>query len=207
LPVDISDKKQAQARMELLAREIQHRTKNMFSVVLAVISRSFAGKHTVKDAQAAVISRLHSLGQTHVMLIEREWQGADVADIVRSEMAPFSGRVQVEGPRLTLGAKPAENFALTLHELATNAAKYGALSNTTGRVHISWSNVVLDGSERFIFRWREAGGPPVSPPTEKGFGSAVLEQIMAELFDVPPRMEFATEGLYYELNGSLDALQ
>jgi two-component sensor histidine kinase len=183
---DISDKKQAQARMELLAREIQHRTKNMFAVVLAVVSRSFAGKHTVQDAEAAVISRLHSLGQTRVMLIEKQWQGADLADIVRSEMAPFTGRVQVEGPRLTLGAKTAENFALALHELATNAAKYGALSNATGRVHISWSKVAPAGSERVSFRWREAGGPPVSPPTEKGFGSAVLEQIVAELFDTPP---------------------
>jgi two-component sensor histidine kinase len=80
-----------------------------------------------------VISRLRSLGQTHVMLFEKEWQGADLADIVRSEMAPFTGRVQVEGPPLTLGARTAENFALALHELATNAAKYGALSNATGR--------------------------------------------------------------------------
>ena len=153
-----------------------------------------------------MISRLHSLGQTHVMLIEKEWQGADLADIVRSEMAPFTGRVQVEGLPLTLGARAAEDFALALHELATNAARYGALSSATGRVHISWSKVALDGSERFIFRWREAGGPPVSPPTEKGFGSAVLEQLMAEHFDVPPRMEFAIEGLCYELIGSLDAL-
>jgi two-component system, chemotaxis family, CheB/CheR fusion protein len=204
---DISDKKQAQARMELLAREIQHRTKNMFAVVLAVVSRSFAGKQSVKDAEACVMSRLHSLGQTHAMLIDKEWQGADVADIVRSEMVPFIGRVQVEGPPLTLGARAAENFALAVHELATNAAKYGALSNATGRVHISWSKVAPDGSERFIFRWREEGGPPVSPPTARGFGSAVLEQAMAEHFDVPPRIDFAMEGLRYELNGPLDAMR
>lgn len=203
---DISDKKQAQARLALLAHEIQHRTKNMFAVVLAVVSRSFAGKHTVKDAEAAVMSRLHSLGQTHAMLIDEEWQGADLADIVRSEMGPFRGRVQVEGPPLTLGARAAQNFALALHELATNAVKYGALSNATGRIHIGWSKVALDGSERFIFRWREEGGPPVSRPTEKGFGSAVLEQVMAEQFGVPPRIDFATEGLCYEINGSLDAM-
>jgi PAS domain S-box-containing protein len=204
---DVSDTKQAQARMELLAREIQHRTKNMFAVVLAVVSRSFAGKRTLKDAEAAVMSRLHSLGQTHAMLIGKEWQGADLAEIVRSEMGPFAGRVQVDGPPLTLGAKAAESFALALHELATNAAKYGALSNATGRVHIGWSKAVRDGSERFIFRWREEGGPAVSPPTERGFGSAVLEQVMAEHFDVPPCIDFATEGLRYELHGSLDALR
>jgi PAS domain S-box-containing protein len=203
---DISEKKQAEARMELLAREIQHRTKNMFAVVLAVVSRSFARKHTVKDAEAAVMSRLHSLGQTHAMLIDKDWRGVDLAEIVRSEMAPFTGRVQVEGPSLKLDAKTAENLALTLHELATNAAKYGALSNATGRVHIGWSNVALNGSERFTFHWREEGGPRVSPPTEKGFGSAVLEHVMAEHLGVAPRIDFAMDGLRYELSGALETI-
>ena len=203
---DVSDKKQAQARLEVLAGEIQHRTKNMFAVVLAVVSRSFVGKRAVKDAEAAVMSRLHSLGQTHVMLTEKDWQGADLADIVRAEMAPFTGRIQIDGPPLTLGGRAAESFALALHELATNAAKYGALSNATGRIHIGWSTVAPDGSQRFIFRWREEGGPPVSPPTQKGFGSSVLEQLMEEHFGVPPRIDFAPDGLRYELNGSLDAM-
>jgi two-component sensor histidine kinase len=203
---DISERRQAQARQELLAREIQHRTKNMFAVVLAVVSRSFAGKHTVKDAEAAVMSRLHSLGQTHAMLIDKDWQGVDLAEIVHSEMAPFAGRVQVEGPSLKLDAKTAENFALTLHELATNAAKYGALSIATGRVHIGWSKMALNGSERFTFRWREKGGPPVSPPTQKGFGSAVLEHVMAEHLGVAPRIDFATDGLCYEIGGALETI-
>ena len=129
---DISEKKQAQARQEFLTREIQHRTKNLFAVVLAVVSRSFAGKSTVKDAEAAVVSRLRSLGQTHIMLIDKEWQGADLVEIVRAEMSPYAGRVKVEGPSLMLTARAAQNFALALHELATNAAKHGALSNATG---------------------------------------------------------------------------
>ena len=203
---DISEKKQAQARQELLTREIQHRTKNLFAVVLAVVSRSFAGKYTVKDAETAVVSRLRSLGQTHVMLIDKEWQGADLAEIVRTEMSPYGSRVQIEGPSLMLTAKAAQNFALALHELATNAAKYGALSNTTGRVHIAWSKHASDGSKHFIFRWQEQGGPPVWAPTEKGFGSAVLEQVMAEHFEVPPQIQFPMAGVIYELNGSLDAL-
>jgi PAS domain S-box-containing protein len=203
---DISEKKQAQARQELLAREIQHRTKNLFAVVLAIVSRSFAGKHTVEDAKTAVISRLEALGQTHVMLIDKEWQGADLAEIVRSEMSPYAGRVKVEGPSLMLTAKAAENFALALHELATNAAKYGALSNTTGRVHITWSKQASNGANHFIFRWLEQGGPPVRAPTEKGFGSAVLEHVMAEHFEAPPRIQFPTAGVVYELNGSLDTL-
>jgi PAS domain S-box-containing protein len=203
---DISERKLAHARQELLTREIQHRTKNLFAVVSAIVSRSFAGKHTVEDAKTAVLSRLMSLGQTHIMLIDKEWRGADLAEIVRSEMNPYAGRLQVDGPSLMLTARAAQNFALALHELATNAAKYGALSNTTGRVHITWSKHGSNGANQFIFRWQEQGGPPVCAPTRKGFGSAVLEQVMAEHFELPPQIQFPMTGVIYELSGSLDDL-
>jgi PAS domain S-box-containing protein len=203
---DISDKKQAQARQDLLTREIQHRTGNLFAVVLSVVSSSFAGKHSVKDAEAAVVSRLSSLAETHLMLLNKEWQGADLAEIVRSEMSPYGDRVEVEGPSLMLTASSAQSFALAVHELATNAAKYGALSNATGRVHINWSKLTSNGSDRLFFRWQELGGPPVRPPTRKGFGSVVLEEAMTEHFDVPPRIEFSIAGVTYELIGPLEAL-
>jgi PAS domain S-box-containing protein len=203
---DISEKKQAQARHDLLTREVQHRTRNLFAVVLTVVSRSFAGKHSVKDAEAAVVGRLSSLAETHFALIDKEWHGADLVDIVRSEMSPYGSRVQVEGPSLILHANAAQNFALALHELATNAAKYGALSNAAGRVHVSWSKVTLSDSSRFTFRWQERGGPLVRPPTRRGFGSIVLEEAMTEHFDVPPRIDFSITGVTYELSGALDAL-
>lgn len=203
---DITERKQAQARHELLTHEIHHRTKNLFAVVHAVVSRSFAGKRTVEDAKTAVLDRLHSLAQTHEILIDKEWQGADLGEIVHMEMGPYADRVQVEGPPLVLTAKAAQNFALALHELGTNAAKYGALSNAAGRVHISWSVSQSNGSGLFSFRWQERGGPPVSPPTQKGFGSAVLGKVMAEYFDLPPRIDFAASGLRYEFDGPLDTL-
>ena len=110
-----------------------------------------------------MVSRLRSLGQTHVMLIDKEWQGAELAEIVRAEMSPYAGRVKVEGPNLMLTAKAAQNFALALHELATNAAKYGALSNTTGRVHITWSKPASNGSNQLQLSlagtgWTSGGG-------------------------------------------------
>jgi PAS domain S-box-containing protein len=203
---DITERKQAEARQALLARELHHRTKNLFTVVQAVVSRSFAGKRTVEEAEHAVLSRLRSLAQTHVMLIEKEWQGADIGDVVRAEMNPYAGRVTIEGPALMLTSQAAQNFALALHELATNAAKYGALSTTTGRVRISWSVFKPNGHRCFVFRWQERGGPPVTRPTQKGFGSAVLEQVMAEFFDTPPRIEYAEAGVTYELSGSLEAI-
>ncbi len=203
---DISERKRAEARQALLTGELHHRTKNLFAVVLAVVSRSFAGKRTVKDAEVAVLNRLHSLAQTHIMLIEKEWQGADIAEVVRSEMSPYPGRVTIAGPSLMLTSQAAQNFALALHELATNAAKYGALSNSTGQVRISWSVFKPNGHRLFTFRWQERGGPRVTPPTQRGFGSAVLEQVMAEYFETPPRIDYAEGGVIYELNGSLETI-
>jgi PAS domain S-box-containing protein len=203
---DITERKEAQARHDMLTREIQHRTKNLFAVVQAVVSRSFAGKKTVDEAESAVLSRLSSLAQTHLLLMDQEWQGAELAEIVQSEMKPYADRVLANGPSLVLTAKAAQNFALALHELATNAAKYGSLSNAAGRVYITWSIAKTNGSSQFTFRWQERGGPPVSPPTRKGFGSAVLEQVMAEYFDAPPRIEFASGGVSYEIIGTLDSV-
>ena len=203
---DITERKQAEARQALLTGELHHRTKNLFAVIQAVISRSFVGKRTVKDAEMAVLNRLHSLAQTHVMLIEKEWQGADIAEVVRSEMSPYAGRVTIEGPSLMLTSQAAQNFALALHELATNAAKYGALSNSTGQVRISWSVFKPNGHRLFTFRWQERGGPRVTPPQRKGFGTTVLEQVMAEYFETPPRIDYVEGGVIYELNGSLEAI-
>jgi two-component sensor histidine kinase len=203
---DITERKAAQARHDMLTGEIQHRTKNLFAVVQAVVARSFAGKKTVDEAQAAVLSRLSSLAQTHLLLMDQQWEGAELTEIVNSEMKPYADRVFAEGPRLVLSAKAAQNFALAIHELATNAAKYGALSTPAGRVYISWSIAELNGSGQFTFRWRERGGPVVSSPTQKGFGSTVLEQVMAEYFDEPPRIDFAGGGVSYELSGSLDSI-
>jgi PAS domain S-box-containing protein len=203
---DITERKQAQARQELLTREIHHRTKNLFAVVDAVVLRSFAGKRTVEEAEAAVRHRLHSLAQTHVMLLGKEWQGADLGEIVRTEMTPYAGRVTIEGPPILLNTQATQNFALALHELATNAAKYGALANHAGQVLITWSASPLNGQSRFRFRWEERGGPPVSEPKRRGFGSTVLEQVMAEYFDTPPEIAFAPSGVTYQLSGSLKAL-
>jgi hypothetical protein len=99
---DITERKQLQARQDLLAHEIQHRTRNLFAVVLAVVARSFVGKQTVKDAESAVLSRLHSLAETHAMLLGRDWQGADLGEVVRTEMKPYGDRVQTDGPSLVL---------------------------------------------------------------------------------------------------------
>jgi two-component sensor histidine kinase len=201
-----AEQRHAQERQDLLARELQHRTKNLFAVVQSIVARSFAGKDSVKEAQTAVQERLHSLAQTHAIMADREWQGADLADVVRAEMSPYANRVIIEGPSLMLTAQAAQNFALAAHELATNAAKYGALSTQGGRVHIRWELAKADGDVKFVFRWQESGGPPVNRPKGKGFGTTVLEKVMAEHFDTPPRIEFAASGVCYKVTGLLESI-
>ena len=202
---DITERKQAQARQELLSRELHHRTKNLFAVVQSVISRSFVGRQSVDDAKRVAMSRLQSLAQTHALLVETDWQGADIAEVVHREMNPYTDRVTIDGPTIILSPQAAQNFSLAVHELATNAAKYGALSNLSGQVHISWLVLKPNGHSRFNFRWQERDGPPVAPPTTRGFGRVVLEQVMAEYFD-PPQIEFASGGVCYGLSGSLEAI-
>jgi PAS domain S-box-containing protein len=203
---DITERKLAQTRQQLLARELHHRTKNLFAVVCAVVSRSFAGKRLVADAEKAVLDRLHSLAQTHVMLVDKEWRGAELGDVVRAEMRPYEGRVTIEGPAVLLSAQAAQNFGLAVHELAANAAKYGALSNQAGRVSIKWSVDRADGHDRFAFHWQERDGPSVLEPEKRGFGSVVLEKVMAEYFRQSAGIEFATSGVSYTLSGPLSAI-
>jgi PAS domain S-box-containing protein len=201
---DITEQKKAQARQELLSNELQHRTRNLFTVVRSVVTRSFDRKRNVSAAKEAVLQRLHSLAQTHEMLIVNEWCGANLRDVVRAELNPYADRVEIDGPPLDLHARAAQDFALAIHELATNASKYGALSNEFGKVFVSWSLSEQDDQTRFDFEWRERGGPPVRKPRKNGFGSSVVLRIMAMHADSPPQIEFAAEGLRYALSGPLE---
>ena len=196
---DITERKQAQARNELLTHEIQHRTKNLFAVVQAVVARSFAGKQTVKEAESAVVDRLRSLAQTHVMLIDKEWQGADLAEVVRTEMSPYCDRVQVEGPDLLLTAEGCSKFCIgAARSLRLTAAKYGALSNATGRVR---HQLVHFEAERLSpFRLSLAGAGRAARITA---GAQRLRKCSARaghalsISTVPPRVDFALEGVNY----------
>ncbi len=203
---DITERRQAEARQQLLTRELHHRTQNIFSVVQAVVSKSFAGKRTVEEARTAVLDRLHSLARTHALLVEKDWLGSDLLDLVRSEMRPFTDRVVMSGPTVVLSPQAAQSFALAVHELATNAVKHGALSSPHGRVIIRWSVAKPNGSSQFTFHWQERDGPPTQPPTHRGFGSIVLEQVMAEYFEARSKIDFAASGVSYQVEGPLDAI-
>ncbi|MDC7786315.1 HWE histidine kinase domain-containing protein [Rhodoplanes sp. TEM] len=170
--IDITDRKLAEERQLLLAREVDHRARNALAIVQAIVRLT-----TARDPQAymaAVEGRIRALAQAHTLLSESRWQGADVRRLVDEELEAYrrgGPRVATDGPTVSLPPDRAQVLALALHELATNSVKYGALSVETGALDVAWR---FDG-ERVILRWTETGGPPVRKPESRGFGTKILE--------------------------------
>jgi len=170
--IDITDRKQAEERQLMLAREVDHRARNALAVVQAIVRLTRAT--TQEGYIAAVEGRIHALAQAHTLLSETRWQGAHVERLVSEEMAPYrsagGSRVAMTGPSIFLPSEKAQNLALALHELATNSAKYGALSTARGLVSVNWqleSGIVS-------LHWDESGGPAVEPPASQGFGTKIM---------------------------------
>ena len=170
--LDISDRKADEDRQALLAREVDHRAKNALALVQALVRLTRAT--SMEEFVAAVEGRILSLSRVHSILSQSRWEGADLASLLRDELAPFDladkSRIALEGPDVLLDSSTAQTLALALHELATNTAKYGALSAPSGRLSVNWQ---LEGRE-LIICWNERGGPAVSPPTRQGFGTSAI---------------------------------
>jgi hypothetical protein len=139
-------------------------------------------------------------------LTDKTSEGALLSELVLRELASFAGRVRCDGPTVMLEAKVAQTFALIVHELATNAAKYGALSVPDGRAVVNWSTPEIDGERRFLFEWREEGGPPAKPPTRRSFGSTLINQVAGAELNCSPRLEYLETGFRYSLDASLSAV-
>ena len=158
--------------------EIKHRVKNTLAIIQAIAVRTF--RQAPPEERDSFIARLHALASTHDLLSEEKWDRAAVAVIVRRALAPFQDRGQerfrLEGPETLINADKSVLLAMALHELATNAVKYGSLSNQAGQVSIRWE--LMNGAQgpQLKLQWREAGGPPVAPPTRKGFGTGLIER-------------------------------
>ena len=174
---DISDRKRADELVATLAREAEHRTKNVLSTVLATIHLSSAD--TSDELKAAIQGRIRALADVHALFVKSRWSGADIYNIAVQELAPYcpdgDARTLIEGPHFVVKTATAQAIAITLHELATNAAKYGALSVARGSVRVEWSRTQDD---RLILRWLEADGPVVAPPARQGFGTRVMQNII-----------------------------
>ena len=191
---DITERKRSQEQRELLLNEMKHRVKNTLATVQAL-----AG-HTMRSAsegeRASFVARLHALGKAYDLLTSETWDRAPLRDIVTRAVEPFQAtRFRIEGRDVWLDANKSLHLTMALHELATNAVKYGALSNESGRVDVAWQ--VLDG-DRLKLTWRETGGPPVTPPNRKGFGSMLIEQSLDCAL-----LEFAPPGVACTLDFAL----
>lgn len=197
---DISERRAAQERERALANEIAHRNKNMLAIIQTIVSRSLAEKRTPTEARGAIIQRLQAIAKSQSALESGGFVGASLHEIARLEFEVFSGRIDATGPEVLLNPQAAQTFAMLLHELGTNAMKYGALPSPSGRVSVEWSVEGTDADAQFRFCWIERGGPPVAPRTGLGFGSVLIEKIVAQDFGARPRIEFARAGLHYEIN-------
>lgn len=196
---DVTARRQAQEREQLLTREVDHRAKNLLTVVQSVVQLTRADD--IEAFREAVSGRIQALGRAHSLLAASRWEGAELTTLVDEEVAPFvefGGRVSMEGPPVLLRPAAAQSVALVLHELVTNAAKYGALSTSSGRVEVNWS---LDraSDERLVLRWSEAGGPPATAPVRKGFGTTVIQASVERQLGGQVRYDWRRDGLYCEL--------
>jgi PAS domain S-box-containing protein len=204
--IDITERKQAREGQQFVIRELQHRTQNLFGVIQALASRSLEEGKTLAEAKHVLSGRLQALARAYATLASAAWQGASLAEILGRQLAGFSERVTVSGCDIVVSPSAAQQFALIIHELATNALKYGALSMSDGRVSIEGKIERLDESGLFSFLWRETGGPPPSLPTRKGFGSVVLLDSVQH-FARTVAMNFEQKGLTYELQLYLSAME
>jgi PAS domain S-box-containing protein len=191
--IDITDRKEAEQRQLLLAREVDHRAKNALAVVHAIISLTRADN--IKQFVTAVEGRIQALARAHSLLSESRWRGANIVELLHEELAPYRttnfDRVKITGASLSLGPTTAQALALALHELATNAAKYGALSLPSGRVQVAWE---LTGA-RLELRWVERGGPPPEQTEPGGFGIRVIRASVESQLGGTVEFDWRREGL------------
>jgi PAS domain S-box-containing protein len=207
---DITERKRAEAQMQLLLREVNHRAKNILSVVQAMAQRTLAS--STQEFISRFSERIRGLSASHDLLVRNEWKDIRFAELVRSQLAHFAdlleSRIAMHGPDLRITAAAAQVLGMALHELATNAGKYGALSTDKGRVDIVWRlERAGAGGNRFAMEWREKGGPTVVTPTRRGFGWSVLCQLTKASLGADVTLEYAPTGVVWRLGCPADRVR
>jgi two-component sensor histidine kinase/integral membrane sensor domain MASE1 len=202
---EIAERRRAEEHQRLLMNELNHRVKNTLATVQSMGAQTLRTGRSVAEAREAFVSRLMALSTAHNLLTAESWESADLEDVVRMGVAAFDepqgARFTVEGPGVRLKAAHALGLAMALHELGSNAVKYGALSGDGGRVGIAWT---LEASGLLRFVWQEEGGPAVAPPLRRGFGSRLIQEGLARELNGEVRMDYLPEGLRCELSFQLD---
>ena len=195
----VTARKEAEERRRPLVAELCQRVNDTPAGVQSIETRSVSGDRKVEEAGEALAKQLRAQGRAHDLLTASEWRGAALRELAAAVMAPYRGRVSAEGDELVLAPKVAQTLSLVLHELATNAAKHGALSSAEGQVEVGWA---VDGAV-WRLTWREMDGPEVRLPSRRGFGRQLVEEAAVHDLGGRARLEFRREGLVYELEASL----
>lgn len=205
---DITDRKQAEEHVRFVMRELSHRTKNVLAVVQSMAWQTARSSVDLEDFGKRFASRVEALACSHDLLTETRWQGVRLDDLVRGQLRLFGAEkhLDADGPELVLKPEAAQSLGLALHELATNALKYGALTRPTGRIEISWSIEADDAaSGQFRMVWRESGGPEAGPPERTGFGRTVIKEMTERALKGHVALEFRSEGLFWQFTGPVVA--
>lgn len=205
---DITERRRWERQQQLLINELNHRVKNTLATVQSIAMQSLRNAGNVDEAGWVIGARLVALARAHDVLTRESWEAADLGEIISEAIAPYhqygEHRFHCRGPEVRLPPRVALSLAMALQELATNAVKYGAVSNESGEITIGWS---VDGGTappRLRLRWEETGGPPVVPPARRGFGSRLIEQSLAQELDGEVRMEFAPTGVVCTVDAPLE---
>lgn len=196
---DVTARKQAEEHLRLIINELNHRVKNTLAMMQAIAAQTFRNADDISQAQEKFTARIMALAKANDLLTGQHWVSASLRDVVRLTLDAHFGeephRYEVEGPVVRLSPKTALSLSMAMHELATNAMKYGAGSNKTGHISVAWTVAPGGNGDRLRLTWRETGGPPVQPPPRRGFGSRLIERGLAAEMGGEVRLEFAAEGL------------
>jgi PAS domain S-box-containing protein len=205
--IDITERMRAEEHQRILVAELDHRVKNMLATVSAVASRTQDASGSVEEFVTALDGRIRSMASAHELLSTRRWQGIPLAELVRRELAPYATRnnAEIEGPEVMLRAEAGQAVAMMIHELATNAAKYGAFSTRSGRVSVRW-HWKLNGSAQIVLEWQESGGPKVEAPKKAGYGTSVVRELIPYEFEGTVDLSFDPEGFRCRLEIPFDRL-
>ena len=197
LRAEIEVRELAEEQQEMLLAELRHRVRNTLAIVKSIAAQTRHHSESLEDFSKAFNARVQALSDTHTLLFDANWTRSTLADLIRRHLKPYGGdrQARVEGPEVPVRPKAALSLSLVLHELAANAAKHGALSKPEGDVEVSWQVLRTGEANRLELVWRERGGPDVSPPTRRGFGSEVIDFTIALEFQGEVRTDFAEDGL------------
>ena len=205
---DVTSEHMAREALNLINEELKHRVKNTLAVLGAVAAQTFRDVSSKADLEKYQ-ERLAAFGRAHDLLTAANWATAPLQDVITTALSPYGtgeSRITVSGPPLTVKSRQALGLSLAIHELATNALKYGALSVTSGRVSITWTCENHMGEPKFVFVWREFGGPPVSEPARVGFGSRLISRVLEDDFGGSVEVSYGSTGLICCLTAPLGNL-